>query len=233
MTADPDSEKIIDRAVRRGVVSASRADDYRAAASRGEDVTVLDRMGALDPDVAAAIGMKDPAVRAAGPVYRQAAPPNTDPTLFSSNPLHDELRQSRPALVAAAERDNPDVPRLFGDRDLPPFCASGLDPAILATLPWPLRRPVAAMPNLTAAFNLVEKYSGEPEMTRELITSRHNTDYIERFSLWLQGPGHPESNANPPQGIGASERNGDYTVERLHSEIFGSPPKKGYPTWPR
>jgi hypothetical protein len=79
------------------------------------------------------------AAAASGPVYRQTAPPGVAPTLFAANPLLDQMQANRSALVAAAMRDNPNPPKLFDDRDLPLFTASGLDPAILAGLPWPLR----------------------------------------------------------------------------------------------
>jgi hypothetical protein len=39
--------------------------------------------------------------------------------------------------------EDSNFPRLFGGCDLALITASGLDPQVLASLPWPLRRPVA------------------------------------------------------------------------------------------
>jgi hypothetical protein len=128
--------------------------------------------------------------------------------------------------VAAAKAENPNVPALFGDADLPPFTASGLDPRMLADLPWPLRRPVAQAPTLSAAYALVEKYAELPEMikidlTEDLEFARANADYIERFRSWLIGSGRTSADQKPGAGMQASA-NGQsaYSIEDLHRELF-------------
>lgn len=205
-------EQIIAAAVQRGAVSESRAGYYRALAAAGEDISYVD-------DLAGTGGGE---VYAAGGVGTTVNPPqmphraDTDPTLFAVNPLFEELSASRPFLVSAAMAENPNPPKLFGDRDLPPFTASGLDPNILMQLPWPLRRPVAAAGTLKAAYVMVEKYAGAPELTRELSTARANSDYLNEFSAWLKGNG-PDSNGNPPEGLGAAQ------VEGLNSELPSGP----------
>jgi len=61
---------------------------------------------------------------------------------------------------------------------------------MLADLPWPLRRPVAQATTLSAAYALVEKYAGRPEMTKtDLELARSNADYVEAFRSWLTGSG--------------------------------------------
>ena len=56
--------------------------------------------------------------------------------------------------------------------------------------------------------------------TRALAQDRANSDYIQRFSLWLSGGGIGETtNAHPPQGLGAESSDAD--IEALHREVFG------------
>jgi hypothetical protein len=126
-----------------------------------------------------------------------AAPPGADPAWYAPNPLLAEMQR-----------------RLFEDADLPLFTASGLPPSLLAGLPWPLRRPVAAAPTQAAAYRLVEKYAPNPQLAlTDLATARENVGYVEAFSLWLKGGGEEE-------GAPLGDR-GSYTVEQLHKELFG------------
>jgi hypothetical protein len=133
-----------------------------------------------------------------------AAPPE-DPLLYAANPILDELRRDRPALVEIAMSEDPNPPRLFDDADLPPFTASGIDPSVLASLPWPLRRPVAAAHTRADAYALVEKYAGSPGMARaDLATARENADYVQAMSLWLRGSAPTSvSYASPADAAGA------------------------------
>ena len=117
-------DQIIADAVARGAVSAAGAARWQARAARGEDITIVDQLqgGTLTDHVKRLYGV---GAAGSGPVYRQAAPPGTDPTLFAANPLVDETQRDRPALLAAAMAEDPNPPRLFEDRDLPLFTASG------------------------------------------------------------------------------------------------------------
>jgi hypothetical protein len=160
-------------------------------------------------------------------------PSGAGPDLYAPNPLLAQLRRTRPALVAAAMLEDPDPPELFGSSPLPPFTASGLDPQVLASLPWPLRRPAAAMAKLRDVYSLVEKYADAdtaPMALVDLATARPNAGYVSAMSLWLQGKGEgpatrgPEDQPRHPTTgqYTAARRPGDYTVESLHGELFGS-----------
>ena len=134
-----------------------------------------------------------------GVAARPAARMSDDLSLFAANGLLAELSRDKPALVAAAKAEDPNPPALFGDEDLPPFTASGLDPRELAALPWPLRRPVAQAPTLAIAFALVQRYAGVPEMTKtDLELARSNADYIDAFRSWLIGSGRTPASRRAP-----------------------------------
>jgi hypothetical protein len=145
------------------------------------------------------------------------------------NPLLDEMRQQNPALVDAAMADDPSPPKLFGDRDLPPFTASGIDPHLLGGLPRALRRPVAAAPTMKGAYELIEKFAGVEPDDLGLLALRHsraNQDYVSAFSLWLAGTGGRPSKAQEPQGLGVTALAArDDAEERLHEALFGHLPE--------
>jgi hypothetical protein len=111
---------------------------------------------------------------------------------------------------------------LFGDADLPPFCASGLDPRLLADLPWPLRRPVAPATTLAIAYALVEKHAGIPEMTKTDL-ARSNAPYVEAMRSWLVGSGRtPADLAGTPNA--SANGQAAYSIEQLHKELFAGAP---------
>jgi hypothetical protein len=224
---------IIAAAVARGAISAGRAGYWAQRAQAGEDITILDHLAAAPPGPddtqhgrRVAAGRSFAAVLPGVPV-----PPGTDPSLYAANPLVEQMRRTRPALVEAAMRENPNPPRLFESGDLPPFTVSGLDPQTLAGLPWPLRRPVAEAPTLAAAYELVARYAGEggPEMAVSDLGNRgENTGYVSAVSQWLQGtgggPAQPAGPARHPdtgQFTQARRAATDYTTEALHAELFG------------
>ncbi len=117
-------------------------------------------------------------VYAAGPVPPPVVPPGTNPLYYSVNQLLDEMRQAKPELVGAAMADDPDPPKLFGTTDLPPFTASGIDPQVLASLPWPIRRPVAEAPTLQAAYELADAWRRAPARPGEAVLG-------EETGAWL------------------------------------------------
>ena len=124
------------RAVARGALTEARARAWVERAETEDVAPIVDQLAAVRP----------PQVSAA----MRHAPPGTDPALFAANPLHAAMKRIKPGLVAAAEQEGP-PPKLFGDSDLPPFTASGLDPQVLARHPWPIRQAMASAPTLKAA----------------------------------------------------------------------------------
>lgn len=138
------------------------------------------------------------------------------------NPLLDEMRAHKPALVAAAMQDSPDAPRLFGDWDLPAVHRQRPGPVGAGVAAVATPSAVAQASTLKGAYDLIERYAGEPEQTREMATERANADYIQRFSLWLSGGtnGGVTPNIAPPQGHGTESSQIDAA---LHAEIFGEP----------
>jgi hypothetical protein len=153
-------------------------------------------------------------------------PPENDPDLYASTARLAEMRRSKPGLVAAAMAEDPNPPRLFGDRDLPLICASPLNPQVLASLPWPLRRPVAEAPTMAIAYSLISKYADAPDLVRmDLMLSPHNLPYIEQFSQWLQGSGRLPADQAPHAGLNAGTGGRDsYSTEQLHAELFAGAP---------
>ena len=213
-------DEAIAAAIGRGALTEAGAARWRAAAQPGA-VRWLDALSG-DPVLAASRPQSGAFATAA------AAPPGADPLLFAQNPLHQEMRKTHPALVAAAERENGPPPKLFGDRHLPCSTASGLPPEKLAAEPWPIRRAMAAAPTLQDAYALHDKYASAPELAHaDHAHAPLNQPYLSDFSQWLQGqPGGPRpptgGNARPAQGLGASAPVSDYSTEQLHAELFGA-----------
>jgi hypothetical protein len=237
------AEQHIQAAMARGAISETRAAYWRTMAASGHDVSALD-------DLASAHGPQP--VRASGglgyvgAVYgaRPGMPPGPPAgagPMFAANPILAELERDRPALVAAARADGP-PPELFEDGPLPAFCASGLDPSLLAALPWPVRRPIAAAPSLAAAYALWQQYAGPDGDAAGLLDlrySRENSGYVSAMSQWLMGAGvGRDTNAQPPQGPGVRASadpadlagrvraetqadSADYVGQALYDELFG------------
>jgi hypothetical protein len=226
-----DAEQVIGRAVARGAFSAARAGEYREYLAGGGDPAVIEAMpGNGRPIMASA---------PTGRVAAAGAPPGADAALFAANPLLFEMQRDKPALTSAAMADNPHPPKLFFefDADLPGFTSSGLDPAILATMPWPARRPIAEASTLAGAYELVARYGGPDADGPALLAlrySRSNTPYLQAFSEWLAGPPqgtqpgsgparHPSSGrfvkGSAPDDL--SDLADDYTGQALFAELFG------------
>lgn len=212
------TEEIIAAAVERGAIPPGRAGYWRAAAARGEDITILDHMTAVP-------GITQPP---AGPVRAAAGrrPPVRAGTAWAPNPLLAELRATRPAVAAAAEADGP-PPQLFDTGPLPAFTASGIDPAVLAGLPWQARRPVAAARTAAEAWDLAEK-AGDPLGLQELGKHPENAGYIAEFTQWAAGMGtrpvEVDTYTPPPsrdRWAAASAGADDYTGDALYGELFG------------
>jgi hypothetical protein len=200
-----DPEDIIASAVDRGAITPERAGYWRAVAAAGQDVSVLGQLATAYP----------PRRRA---VYRDVAaaqpPPGVSPAWYAANPLLDELRASNPALVAAAMAEGP-PPRLFVEfsADLPPFTASGVDPSVLAGMPWPVRRKAAEAPTPAGVYALATADEAALSAAR---FDHANAPYREAFAAWAIG--QQQATGEPPARASAG---GDYVVEALHKELFG------------
>ncbi len=105
---------------------------------------------------------------------------------YGRNPLVDDLRQSVPAAYALAMREGP-PPTLFASGDLPPFCASGIDPQMLAKVPWFLRHEAAAGTNPGTVLAMIEDTATDPD--GHLFESRTAgaTEYVARMHAWASG----------------------------------------------
>jgi len=217
--------EIIQAALQRGAITAERAAWWQSRAEHGEDIGVLDQCAggifappALGPHAHHATGAVFAAAVHASPVYRQSAPSGVDPSLYSPTPLLDQVQAHRPALAAAAMAENPDPPRLFGTRDLPVATASGIDPSVLAQVPWQARRAVAAARTRADAYELIDKYTDAPAMAAtDAAIMAHNDGYVSAFSQWLAGSG-----SGPEDTAARASAASPYSVEDLHAELFGS-----------
>jgi hypothetical protein len=122
------------------------------------------------------------------------------------NPLVALAMLGSPGRVAAASSDP--VPTLFQTGDLPPFCASGIDPKLLLQVPWQARHALAAAPTQAAAYRLLQEYSGpEAEDAAEIDfgQSFENADYERRVREW-QVTGMSEQHLYDSLGFTASDQ---------------------------
>jgi hypothetical protein len=70
---------------------------------------------------------------------------------------------------------------------LPPFCASGIDPALLADVPWMARHRIAATADRAEALRMIEDVSGEYGL--DIAASEYGQDlankqYQSRVERW-------------------------------------------------
>ena len=114
------------------------------------------------------------------------------PDPYGVNPLVDDLRASAPAVYRAALAEGP-APRLFESGDLPAFTASGIDPAVLRSLPWQARHPAAETRDRAQALAIVEDCAGDGAMfaAMEFGPYRANQDYEARVRTWAVGAIRP------------------------------------------
>jgi hypothetical protein len=204
-----DAEAVIAAAVKRGAISESRAQFYRDRHAAGEDIT--ETVSTLAGSALRGDGFGgDVQASMFGPPNKQH-----DPILYAANPVHEEMKQRKPGLVHAAQAESGPPPKLFGDDHLPSFTASGISPAVLPSLPWALRHPVASAPTQAAAYALVNKYAGAPEMAHadHATTNPDNASYIQAYRLWLAGNGGASPDVAKPSSA---------TLDELHGELFGN-----------
>lgn len=139
----------------------------------------------------AAVGRPAGVSRQRGRVYAGATiPTGLDPAHYAVNPAVDELSDR---FYADAVAVNPNVPTLFESGDLPPFTASGMDPAVLQKLPWHARHAVAAAQTLAEAQRMVDDLSGPDGVLSAQVEgySRHpgTGDYLARVRQWAMAGG--------------------------------------------
>lgn len=209
--------EIIASAIERGAISHERAAVWQARADQGEDISVLDNCVGLDFVAAenARIGPRAGHVTASGwaavyggDVDAAWGRPNPGDPAYAANPLLAEVQRSRPALAAAARAENPNPPELFGSRSMPLVTASGIAPTLLLSLPWQIRRAVAAAPTMAAAYALIDQFGDDPGMaSQDDEVMAHNAGYLSDFSAWLAGQGEAYDSGQPD--------------ERLYAEVFG------------
>jgi hypothetical protein len=108
---------------------------------------------------------------------------------FAANALVDGFASKNPDLVKAALADSP-APEMFSTGALPPFTASGVDPANLMLLTWACRHYAAVAEEPAAVLQLIEQSVGDPYASADC---EGLSDYMARVARWLSGP----VNANP------------------------------------
>lgn len=140
---------VVDWAVDTGRIGASRAAFWRQQAHAGVDVAAA--LAAMPEGIAAGVEASTRVAAALVPA---------DAESMSRNPLVDRLRRDRPDLYRLAAAAGP-APTMFVSGDLPPFTASGIDPALLLKVPARARHILAAEPERGRALALIEELAGE------------------------------------------------------------------------
>ncbi len=105
---------------------------------------------------------------------------------YGRNPLLEDLRQALPDVYAIATRQAP-PPTLFEVGDLPPFTASGVDPAVLLDLPWHLRHEAAAATSAGTVLALLEATAHDPDGYPWGAPHVGVTEYVNRMTAWAAG----------------------------------------------
>jgi hypothetical protein len=187
-TADEQVEnaRIVQAAVEAGRVvdlpSVRRRVEARLNACTGQELAKA-RVALVSQPV---IATPKPKAKPAAPAVAVAA------ARPASNPIAAAARAQRPAQVAAAQATGLSEPTLFHSGDLPPFTASGIDPAQLLTVPWQARPTVAAAASQAEAYQLLQEYSGpESEEIAAVEFAEVERDLQKRYDAWLTA-GLPE-----------------------------------------
>lgn len=87
---------------------------------------------------------------------------------WSENGVAAEYRAVWPAEFAVAARihakEDPQLPRMFagGKLNYPTATASGIDPKMLAQVPYRVRHAIAAEPSQPQAYAMLEQYADDP-----------------------------------------------------------------------
>jgi hypothetical protein len=108
--------------------------------------------------------------------------------VFAANPLADDLRQVDPARYEAAKRRGGPVPTVFVTGDLPAATTAGIDPQLLAGVPYVARH---ALMNAAAgdAVAMLEAYGAATADAWDAAYFAHCLDpgilaYEHRLTAW-------------------------------------------------
>jgi hypothetical protein len=181
------SEDVVEWGLRTNRYPVERVEFYRGRYSVDpQGTTALIRsLYPLPADLAASIATRSAA--ASRPFAGAAAFPSGDE--FRANPLVDDLRRTHPSLYAVALGEAP-PPTLFASGDLPVYTASGVDSAILASIPWMARHAVASAETTAEAYRIIEAVSGPDGVLSAHLYADHPgvREYENRVRAWAIGP---------------------------------------------
>lgn len=147
--------------------------------------------------LAPALQVNGPGVAASASTYAPTVsasiPAGADPAGYATNPLVDSLLAQpygQQIVNDACAAAGGQAVTLFESGDLPPFTASGIDPSVLAALPWRARHAIAEEPDQQSALELVEAVSG-PDGDAVASTDQRFAGnaslggYLARFNGWV------------------------------------------------
>lgn len=103
-----------------------------------------------------------------------------------SNPVAAAIGRRHPQQVAAALATGVPEPTLFATGELPPFTVSGVDAQVLNDVPWQARPAVAEAATPSAAYELVQRYTGPGG--EDLAAAECGVvaeDYEKRYYAWM------------------------------------------------
>jgi hypothetical protein len=146
----------------------------------------------LKKDIRAAAGLvPDPvaqSVAAAAPMARLTGFAASGPR--SANPEVQAAHHDKPGQAVKAAAKGPE-PQMFAAGALPAFTASGVDPAILASLPANARHHVAQLGTAAEAFAACEEFVGMSDQDAMVHASAAGMEgddyryYLARVSAWM------------------------------------------------
>lgn len=113
---------------------------------------------------------------------------------YGPSPLVTDLSVRRPSLFEMAS-ERADAPTLFATGDLPPFTASGMDPALLHRLPYHWRHAAASNPDGAEVLSWLEKAVQDPEVYGSADDGQPHPglmDYRARMERWAGGLRAPD-----------------------------------------
>jgi hypothetical protein len=211
-------EDLVAWAVDTGRIAASEQTRWRGKPEQVQRVI----FEALAPGTARAIPATIAAAAPAGP------PAGADPRWFAANPALDDLARQHPAIVRAAAGRTTAPPTLFAGGDLPPFTASGIDPHVLMSVPWPVRHRIAATTSRAEALDLIEEFAdpADAPMASEYMRDMGNRDYQARVLKWAADVATDYDRALPDPSrmvaaSGGTKPVADMTDDEIDAAIFG------------
>ncbi|MFY1656906.1 hypothetical protein [Micromonospora sp. WMMD1274] len=222
------SEDAVSFCVATGRITAAQGEQWRAQLDQGvmRPQTVEILASALAPGCAVPVTAAGQLVHASTPGSTQggaAAGGRTRP----GNPLVEHLAAAAPTEYHAACQVRP-APTLFEGGDLPAFTASGIDPAMLARVPWQARHAIAATPDRARAAAMIEDMSGEEAETLAQLyhgSDAANRDYVLRVQQWrsdgLAAAARRAEQQRKPVHASAGRSVADMSDEECYDATFG------------